>query len=76
MLFFEQGHLSRKNFSRAIFDSVNNLSSALVKENLLYFPLRYQGTLVKEKLDKENLLVCTVNKFSLTKGLVNENLVV
>ena len=37
MLVFEQGHLSRKNFSRAIFASVNYLSSALVKENLSYF---------------------------------------
>ena len=76
MLFFEQGHLSRKSLSRAIFASLNNLSSALVKENLSYFPLHYQGKLVKEKLDKESLLVCTVNKFSLTKGLVKENLVV
>ena len=33
MLFFEQGHLSR-----AIFASVNYLSSALFKENLSYFP--------------------------------------
>ena len=38
MLVFEQGHLSRKNLSRAIFASVNYLSSALVKENLSYFP--------------------------------------
>ena len=33
MLVFEQGHLSR-----AIFASVNYLSSALVKENVSYFP--------------------------------------
>ena len=33
MLVFEQGHLPR-----TIFASVNNLSSALVKENLPYFP--------------------------------------
>ena len=32
MLVFEQGHLSRKNLSRAIFASVNYLTSALVKE--------------------------------------------
>ena len=38
MLVFEQGHLSRKNLSRAIFARVNYLSSALVKENLSYFP--------------------------------------
>ena len=38
MLVFEQVHLSRKNLSRAIFASVNYLSSALVKENLSYFP--------------------------------------
>ena len=38
MLVFEQGHLSRKNLSRTIFASVNYVSSALVKENLLYFP--------------------------------------
>ena len=41
MLVFEQGldkgHLSRKNLSRAIFASVNYLSSALVKENWSYF---------------------------------------
>ena len=43
------------------------------------FHLHYQGKivkekLVKEKLVKENLLVCTVNKFSLTRRLVKENL--
>ena len=38
MLVFEQGHLSRKNLSRAIFASVNYLSSAFVKDNLSYFP--------------------------------------
>ena len=32
------GHLLRKNLSREIFASVNYLSSALVKENLSYFP--------------------------------------
>ena len=38
MLVFQQGHFSRKNLSRTIFASVNYLSSALFKENLLYFP--------------------------------------
>ena len=38
VLVFEQGHLSMKNLSLAIFASVNYLSSALVKENLSYFP--------------------------------------
>ena len=38
MLVFEQGHLSRKNLSMAIFPSVNYLPSALVKEYLSYFP--------------------------------------
>ena len=38
MLVFEQGHLSRKNLSKAIFARVNYFSSALVKENLSYFP--------------------------------------
>ena len=38
MLVFEQGNLSRKNLSRAIFASVNYLPSALVIENLSYFP--------------------------------------
>ena len=38
MLVFEQGHLLKKNLSRALFPSVNYLSSALVKENLSYFP--------------------------------------
>ena len=69
---FEQGHLSRKNLSRAIFASVNYLSSALVKENLSYFPFtllrktcqgkRYQGDLASVYrqqvfLVKENWLV-------------------
>ena len=40
MLVFEQGHLSRKNLSRAIFASVNYLSSALLEENLSYFPFK------------------------------------
>ena len=71
MLVFEQG-----NLSRTIFASVNYLSSALVKENLSYFHLHYQGKLVKDKLFKENLLMCTVGKFSLTSGLVKENLLV
>ena len=66
MLVFEQGHLPRKNLSRTIFASVNYLSSALVKENLLYFHLRYQGKLVTEKCVKENLVVCKVGKFSLS----------
>ena len=45
MLDFEQGHLSRKNLqlSRTIFASVNYLSSALVKENLSYFPFTVPG---------------------------------
>ena len=43
MLVFEQGHFSRKNLSRAIFASVNYLSSALVKENLSYFPFTLLG---------------------------------
>ena len=38
MLVFKQGHLLKKNLSRAIFPSVNYLSSALVRENLSYFP--------------------------------------
>ena len=77
MLVFEQGHLSRKNLSRAIFASVNYFSSALVKEILVnIFHLHYQGKLVKEKLVKENLLVYTINKFSLTWGLLKENLLV
>ena len=40
MLVFEQGHLSWKNLSRAIFASVNYLSSALLKEKLSYFPFK------------------------------------
>ena len=75
MLFFGQGHLSRKNLSRAIFARVNYLS----RKTCHIFHLHYQGKLVKEKLAKEklvkeNLLVCTVNKFSLTRRLVKENL--
>ena len=34
VLVFEKGHLSWKSLPRAIFASVNYLSSALVKENL------------------------------------------
>ena len=40
------------------------------------FHLHYQGKLVKGKIIKENLLVCTVGKFSLTSGLVKEKLLV
>ena len=68
MLVFEQGHLSRKNLSRAIFASVNYLS----RKTWHIFHLHYQGKLVKEKVVKE----CTVNKFSSTRGLVKENLLV
>ena len=60
MLVFEQGHLSR-----TIFASVNYLS----RKTCHIFHLHYQGKLVKE-----NLQVCTVGKFSLTSGLVKENL--
>ena len=69
VLVFEQGHLSRKNLSRAIFASVNYLSSALVNENCHIFRLPRKTCLGKTcqgELAKENLLVCTVNKFSLT----------
>ena len=38
MLVFEQRHLLKKNLSRAMFPSVNYVSSALVKENLSCFP--------------------------------------
>ena len=65
MLVFEQGHLSRKNLSRTIFASVNYLS----RKTCRIFHLHYQGRLVKE-----NLLVCRGDKFSLTSGLVKENL--
>ena len=44
MLVFEQGHLSRKNLSRAIFASVNYLS----RKTCHIFRLHYQGKLVKE----------------------------
>ena len=68
---------SKPSMSRTIFASVNDWSSALVKENLSYFfHLHYQGKLVKEKLVEENLLVCTVDKISLTNGLVKENCIV
>ena len=69
MLVFEQGHLQRRNLSRTIFADVNYFSSALVKENLSYFPFALPRRHVKEKLFKENLLVCTVGKFSLTRWL-------
>ena len=62
--------------SRTIFANVNYLSSALVKENLSYFSFTLPRKIVKEKRVKETLLVCTVGKFSLTSGLVKENLLV
>ena len=68
VLVFEQGHLSMKNLSLAIFASVNYLSSALVKENLSYFPFTLPGKLVKE-----NLLVCTVNKGTCQGKLASVN---
>ena len=67
MLVFEQGHLSRENLPRTIFACVNYLS----RKPCHNFHLHYQGKLVKE-----NLLVCTVDNVSLTRGLVKENLLV
>ena len=64
MLVFEQGHLSRKNLSRAIFAGVNYLSSALVKENLSYVPF----TSLEGELDS-----VYSQQVSLTRGLVKEN---
>jgi len=72
MLVFEQGHWSRKNLSMVIIADVNYLS----RKTCHIFHLHCQGKLVKEKLVQENLLVCAVNKFSLTRGLVKENLLV
>ena len=54
MLVFEQGHLSRKNLSRAILASVNYLSSALVKENLSYFPFKLPTKTCQGKLASVN----------------------
>ena len=67
LLVFEQGH-----FPRTIFASVNYLS----RKTCHFVHLHYQGKLVKEKLVTENLLACTVYDFSLTRGLVKENLLV
>ena len=76
MLVFEQGHLSRKNLSRVI-AGVNYLSSALVKENLSYFPITLLRETSQGKTCQGELAsVYTVNKFFLTKGLVKENLLV
>ena len=76
MLVFVQGRLSRKNVSRTIFASVNYLSSALVKENLSHFSFTLPRKTCQEKIVKENMLACKVGKFSLTSGLVKENLLV
>ena len=54
MLVFEQGLLSRKNLSRAIFASVNYLSSALVMENLSYFPFTLPKKTCQRKLASVN----------------------
>ena len=51
-LAFEQGHLSRKNLPRTIFDSANYLSSALVKENLNVIISIYTN---KENLSRKHL---------------------
>ena len=71
MLVFEQGHLSRKNLSRAIFASVNYLSSALVKENLSYFPF----TLPKKTCQGKLASVYSQHVF-LDMGTCKENLLV
>ena len=49
MLVFEQGHFSRKNLPRTIFASVNYFSSALLKENLSYFPFKLPRKTCHEK---------------------------
>ena len=54
LLVFEQGHLSWKNLSRAMFAIVNYLSSALVKENLSYFPF----TLPRKTCQGKTYQVC------------------
>ena len=59
MLVFEQGHLSRKNLSRVI-AGVNYLSSALVKENLSYFPF----TLPRETFQGKTCQVELASVFS------------
>ena len=70
MLVFEPGQLSRKNMTGTIFASVNYLS----KKTYHVSHLQYQEKLVKQKVVKEILLVCTVDNFSLTRGFVRENL--
>ena len=64
--------------TRTIFASVNYLSSALVKENLLYFSFTLPRRTCQGKTCQEELstVVCTVGKFSLTSELVKENLLV
>ena len=54
MLVFEQGHLLRKNLSRAIFPSANYVSSALVKENLSYFPFTLPRKICQGQLASVN----------------------
>ena len=73
MLVFEQGHLSRKNLSRTTFPSVNYLSSALVKENLLYFPFTLPRKTCQGKTFQGELTSVHSQQVFLDKGAgVNE----
>ena len=72
MRVFEQGHLSRKNLSRAIFASVNYLSMALVKENLSYFPF----TPPRKTCQGKSCQGVYSQQVFLDKGTCQENLLV
>ena len=63
MLVFEQGHLPR-----TIFASVNNLSSALVKENLPYFPFTLSRKTCQGKTCQGELAGVYSRQFFLDNG--------
>ena len=69
MLVFEQGHLTTKNLSRAIFASVNYLPSALVKENLSYFPFTLSRKICQGKTCQGELASVYSQQVFLDKGI-------
>ena len=75
-LFLDKEKLSSQKFARVDgqqgkCDKDITCQVHLSRKTCHLFHLHYKGKLVKE-----NLLVCTVGKFSLTSGLVKENLLV
>ena len=71
LLFLDKEKLSSLKFAR-----VDGQQGKCDRENLSYFSFTLPRKTCRGKLVKENLLVCTVGKFSLTSGLVKEKLLV